>query len=117
MVHEQENQRNSGLLNFWQTLVLGVKALGAEVYWNLLRLLREFEITQMEKRLAREYETLGRLHAGNKHEDETFEESEQELCRKQIDFLEKEIAYLRQELANFRTSLLKERRERWGLQD
>mgnify|MGYP006287771203 CR=1 FL=1 len=115
MPHQQK-QSSSSVLNVRQTVVLGVKALGAEVYWNLLRLLREFEIKQLEKRLAGEYETLGRLHTDNQHEDESAGESEKELCRKQIDFLEKEIAYLRRELANLRESLLRERRERWGLQ-
>lgn len=112
---EQERPQSGGPVNLQQTVLLGVKALGSEVYWNLLRLLREFEIKQMDKRLLREYETLGRLHAGQGEKAAEDRESEEALCRKQIDFLEKEIAFLREELEKLRTTLIQERLERWNL--
>jgi len=111
----QETPQAGGPLNLRRTVLLGIKALGSEVYWHLLRLLREFEIKQMDKRLLKEYEKLGRLHAGQGETAAEDRESEEELCRKQIDFLEKEIAFLREELEKLRTSLIQERLERWNL--
>ncbi len=112
---EQETPQSGGPLNLRQTLLLGIKTLGSEVYWNLLRLLREVEIKQLDKRLLKEYETLGRLHAGQGEPSAEDRESEEALCRKQIDFLEKEIAFLREELEKLRTTLIQERLERWNL--
>ncbi len=111
----QETLQAGGVMNLRQTLLLGIKALGAEVHWNLLRLLREFEIKQLDKRLLQEYEQLGRLHAGPLEQDAEDWESEKETCHKQIAFLEKEIAFLRAELENLRASVIQERLERWNL--
>ncbi|MCF8040218.1 MAG: hypothetical protein K9K79_12970 [Desulfohalobiaceae bacterium] len=115
MVAEQNNTQKDVRLNVWQTFVLGIKVLGGELSWNIVRLLRRFEIRQLEKRLAREYETLGRLQAGKMEKDEEAQEAEKELCHKQIAFLEKEIAFLEEELLGLRDSIVKHRREKWAI--
>lgn len=102
-------------LNVWETFVLGIKVLGAELSQNLIDSLRGYEIKQLEKRLAKEYETLGRLHAPNLDQDHETREKEQELCHKQIAFLEKEIAFLEEERVNLRDSNRKQHREKWAV--
>ncbi|MCF8104985.1 MAG: hypothetical protein K9K64_05845 [Desulfohalobiaceae bacterium] len=115
MVAEQSKANGDARLNVWQTFVLGVKVLGGELYWNVLKLLRRFEIRELEKRLAREYETLGRLQAGKIEGDEGVLQEEKELCLKQVAFLEKEIAFLKDELLGLRDSIVEHRREKWNI--
>ncbi|WP_027720737.1 hypothetical protein [Maridesulfovibrio zosterae] len=56
------------------------------------RLLGNFEICQLDKRLEREYALLGKLSCGDAKGDI-------ELCKKQIDFFKDEISKLKKEQA------------------
>ena len=54
------------------------------------RLLGNFELCQLEKRLKKEYALLGKITCGDT-------EGDLELCKKQIDFLKEEISKLKNE--------------------
>lgn len=97
-------------------LVLGFKVIFSELWWSVIRWLRSLEIRQMEKRLKKEYETLGRLEGRAEHESlSAGEESEMALCRKQIDFLSSELDHLRTDLRNLRQSVIDRRRQKWNI--
>ncbi|MBI9112732.1 hypothetical protein [Maridesulfovibrio ferrireducens] len=79
----------TGLIdNFKKGLIVWTQELKA----IFSRLLGNFEVSQLEKRLEREYALLGKLNC----EDA---EGDIELCRKQIDFFKEEINRLKKEQA------------------
>ncbi len=111
-----DNSRNleqSEQISFFGAVSLGLKVLFSELYWQTLRGLRLWEIRQMQSRLSREYEKLGRLL-----EDQDREEMDPDidLCRKQIDFLSKEVEFLQSQLQKLRQDLISRRIQKWGLE-
>ncbi|WP_320006757.1 hypothetical protein [Maridesulfovibrio sp.] len=83
------NEKSSGLL---ENFKLGLDVWLAEMKGIVSRLLGNFEVSQLEKRLEKEYALLGKLTCGDA-------EGDTELCRKQIDFFKDEISRLEKEQA------------------
>jgi len=99
-----------------RTLILGIKVIFSELWWSIIRWLRSLEIRQMEKRLKREYETLGKLEQRSEQGKALPEdESDEALCLKQIDFLSSELEHLRQDLHKLRQSMIERRRRKWNI--
>jgi hypothetical protein len=94
-----------------EAIPLTLKLIWSELRWSVVRFLRSVEIKQLEKRLAREYQKLGRLSAS-----EAKDAEQAELCRKQIAFLDKELSFLHQELSDLRQDLIVKRCRKWGLE-
>lgn len=96
-------------------LLTGLRVLGGEMKWLALKGLRSLEIRQMEKRLAEEFQALGRAVAGaldGAAESESAPlDDEARLSLKQIAFLNEEVAFLRKERDRLREDLLQKRRE------
>lgn len=114
MTEPTQSQTQTVDMTLDRTLILGVKVIFSELWWSVIRWLRSLEIRQMEKRLKREYETLGKLQ--QKAEKDALsrdEESEESLCLKQIDFLSSELDHLRSDLQNLRQSMIDRRRQKW----
>ena len=114
----ETNTTTQGLpkMSFGQTVVLGWKVLLSEIHWHILRGLRLWEIRQIEQRLQKEYQTLGRLLSSQDKDKENEHGNEEvEFCQKQIDFLAKEIEFLKQELNNLRDSIIGQRCRKWSL--
>jgi hypothetical protein len=97
------------------TFILGLRVLGSEVTWMLLRLLSAFEICQLERRLRKERAEFDRLHslwlAGRSNGDDML------LAKRQTEFLGEELDFLRNEIPMRRERFEASRRERWGLAD
>jgi hypothetical protein len=116
MNNDTSNTQETPQLGFGQTILLGWKVALSEVHWHILRGLRSWEIRQIEDRLGREYQTLGRLvSAQNTNQEQDDQTSEIELCQQQINFLEKEVTFLKQELQNLRESIVEQRCHKWSL--
>lgn len=116
MANTTTNAQETSEFGFVQTILLGWKVLLSELHWQILRGLRSWEIRQIEQRLQREYQTLGRLLSNRKQDQESEDsDSEVELCQKQIDFLTKEIDFLKQELNNLRVTIVDQRCQKWSL--
>lgn len=94
-----------------EAIPLTMKLIASELRWSVVRFLRSIEIRQLEKRLAKEYQQLGQISAGQKKKTN----SDTELCQKQIDFLEKELLFLKQELTDLRNDMVVKRCRKWGL--
>ena len=94
----------------------GFKLLASEGKWVFIKGFRRWEIRQMEKRLAEEFQNLGRSYAASHTKGETFDPkaSDNDLTLKQISFLQEEIAHLEQELASTRAEYIKNRAEDRG---
>lgn len=88
-----------------QAVVDGFNVLIGESRWNCIRLLRRFEIRQLEKRLAEEHQTLGQSCAAALKQGETFDPTQDsnDLTLRQITFLREEIEHLEQELETLHT--------------
>ncbi len=116
MANASPNAQETPELGFGQTIVLGWKVLLSEIHWQILRGLRSWEIRQLEQRLQREYQSLGRL-LSNRSKDQEIDDSnaEVETCQKQIDFLASEINFLKQELNNLRETIVEQRCQKWSL--
>ena len=101
------------LKNIVKPVVNGFKLLASEGKWVLIKGFRSWEIRQMEKRLAEEYQNLGKSYAESRTRDEAFDpkSSDNDLTLKQISFLREEIAHLEQELASTRAEYVKNRTE------
>lgn len=95
------------------TFLLGLRVLGSEITWMLLRLLAAIEIRQLESRLRKENEEHERLRslwrAGKADGDEML------LAARQADFLREELNFLRGEIPVRRERFEASRKERWGL--
>ncbi|NDV27209.1 hypothetical protein [Desulfovibrio sp. JC010] len=83
------NEKSSGLL---ENFKLGLDVWLAEMKGIVSRLLGNFEVCQLEKRLEKEYALLGKLTTGDV-------DGNAELCKKQIEFFKDEISRLRKEQA------------------
>lgn len=101
-------------LSFVRCLSLGFKVVLEEIHWNIIRGLRAWEIKQLNQRLQREYQIMGKLTLG-KTEDSDQQESEIDLCKKQIEFLEQEIDFLKKDLNDLRENIILQRRQKWGI--
>ncbi|MGE4440472.1 MAG: hypothetical protein AB7D27_03175 [Desulfomicrobium sp.] len=101
------------LKNIVKPVVNGFKLLASEGKWVFIKGFRRWEIRQMEKRLAEEYQNLGKSYAEIRSKDEAFDpkSSDNDLTLKQISFLREEIAHLEQELASTRAEYVKNRTE------
>lgn len=103
-------------LPLWRSVSLGIKVIFSEVHWSIVKGLRSWEIKQLQKRLRKEYQDLGRLNRQKELGQEGPDtEQEVDLCREQIDFLEKELKFLQQELERVRTETLDYRRQKWEI--
>ncbi len=111
MTEPTQSQTQTVDMTLDRTLILGVKVIFSELWWSVIRWLRSLEIRQMEKRLKREYETLGKLQ--QKAEKDALSRDEESLCLKQIDFLSSELDHLRSDLQNLRQSMIDRRRQKW----
>lgn len=99
--------------NMTQPVVNGFKLLASETKWTCIKGFRRWEIRQMEKRLAEEYQNLGKSFAACQSRGEVFDpsNSDNDLTLKQISFLQEEIAHLRTELETTRAEFVKNRAE------
>lgn len=99
------------LENMTQPIVNGFKLLASETKWTCIKGFRRWEIRQMEKRLAEEYQNLGKSFAASQSRGEAFDpqSSDNDLTLKQISFLQEEIAHLRTELETTRAEFVKDR--------
>lgn len=75
--------------------IIDIFKIGLDVWLQEMRgvfskLMGNFEVAQLEKRLTKEYALLGKITSG-----ET--EGDAELCKKQIDFFKDEISRLKKE--------------------
>ena len=103
-------------LSIAQAVPIGFKVIFSEIYWQILRGLRNWEIKQMRSRLSKEYEKLGKLlesHAAGTSDSDR--QSEIDLCRKQIDFLSREVEHLQTQLQNLRRDIIARRRKKWDI--
>jgi uncharacterized small protein (DUF1192 family) len=98
-------------------VVTGFKLLASETKWVFIRGFRRWEIRQMEKRLAEEYQNLGKSYAESLAKGEAFDPktSDNDLTLKQVAFLREELAHLEQELATTRAEYVKGRTEESGV--
>ncbi len=89
----------------------GFKLLASETRWVFIRSVRRWEIRQMEKRLAEEYQNLGKNFAESRAKGEAFDPgtSDNDLTLKQIAFLREELAHLEQDLEATRLEYVKGR--------
>lgn len=99
------------LSDILKPVINGFKLLASEGKWVFIRGFRGWEIRQMEKRLAEEYQNLGKSYTESQAKDEAFDpkSSENDLTLRQISFLRDEIAHLEQELASTRAEYVKSR--------
>jgi len=83
-----------------QPVLNGFKVMASESKWVCIKGFRRWEIRQMEKRLAEEYQTLGRSYASGHAKGEAFDpqSSDNDLTLRQIAFLQEEIAHLQREM-------------------
>jgi hypothetical protein len=98
-------------------VVNGFKLLASETKWVFIRGFRRWEIRQMEKRLAEEYQNLGKSYAESQSKDEEFnaKSSDNDLTLKQIAFLREELAHLEKELDATRAEYIKGRTQDGGV--
>lgn len=98
-------------------VVNGFKLLASETKWVFIRGFRRWEIRQMEKRLAEEYQNLGKSYAESQAKDEEFnpKSSDNDLTLKQIAFLREELAHLEKELDATRAEYIKGRTQDGGV--
>lgn len=95
---------------------LGFKVLFNEIHWEILRGLRNWEIADLQNRMAKEYERLGKLLEQPKStSDDSSRETEIDLCRKQIAFLSREVEHLQAQLRDLRRDIIAKRRKKWNV--
>ncbi|MFP4629265.1 MAG: hypothetical protein ACLFMQ_00940 [Desulfohalobiaceae bacterium] len=116
MQDHYQDQIQAQDLPILRAISLGLRVMGSELHWSIIRRLRNWEIRQLHNRLQREYQELGRLNR-NQEQDQASQNLEQDmqLCRQQIDFLERELEYLQQELNRSRQEMLEQRRSKWAV--
>lgn len=90
-------------------VVNGFKVLASEAKWRAIRGFRRWEIKQLEKRLAEEYQTLGKSYAQAAAQGTEFDPktSDNDLTLRQITFLQEEIIHLEQDLTAAREDFVK----------
>ncbi len=92
-------------LGLFEIITLGIKTLLGEIFWTILKGLRQWEICDLRKRLNEEYIKFGKLTI---HDPKNKKEIQ--MCKDQIKFLEEEIEFLEGELNKIREDILKNRR-------
>lgn len=99
------------LADMIKPVTTGFKLLASETRWVFIRSVRRWEIRQMEKRLAEEYQNLGRNYADSRDKGEAFDPgtSDNDLTLKQIAFLREELAHLEQDLESTRLDYVRGR--------
>ncbi len=103
-------------ISFWRAVPLGFKVLFSESHWQILRGLRNWEIRQLQNKLSKEYERLGKLLEQEANDsDQGKMQSEIDLCRKQIGFLSREVEHLQSQLKNLRQEIIDKRQKKWDL--
>ncbi len=92
-------------------IVDGFKVIVSEAQWVFIKGFRRWEIKQMQKRLAEEYQTLGSSYADCAANNTIFDakSSENDLTLKQIVFLKEEITHLEKDLSSSREEFVKNR--------
>lgn len=97
------------LKNTLNSISDGFKVLASEAKWVFIKSFRLWEIKQMKKRLAEEYQTLGTSFANCHITNTAFDPntSDNDLTLKQIAFLLEEIKHLEEELATTRSEYVK----------
>lgn len=97
--------------NLLNPVLNGFKVIASETKWVFVKGIRRWEIKQMEKRLAEEYQTLGKNCAATYAKGDDFDpkSSDNDLALKQIEFLREEIAHLEQDLAATRSEYIRNR--------
>ncbi len=88
-------------------LLLGLRVLGGELSWILVRAMRRLEIRQLQKRLREERALLERPGT---------DAADRELSSRQAAFLEEEIAFLAREMDAKRADMVARRTAAWGLE-
>ena len=103
-------------ISYWRAVPLGFKVLFSEIHWQILRGLRNWEIRQLQNKLSKEYERLGKLLEQEANfSDKGKTQSEIDLSRKQIGFLSREVEYLQSQLQNLRREVIAKRQKKWDL--
>lgn len=97
-------------------VINGFKVLASESKWVFIKGFRRWEIKQLQKRLAEEYQTLGQNYAAASTKGEAFDptSSDNDLSLKQITFLLEEISHLEQELSATKSEFIKNRTQQCG---
>jgi len=99
-----------------RAIPLGFMVLFSEIHWQILRGLRNWEIAELQKRMSKEYERLGKLLEQESGESaKKAAQPEIDLCRKQIDFLSREVEHLQTQLRNLRQDIIAKRRKKWDV--
>ena len=106
--------------NVVSNFLFGIKVLGGQVSWLLIRLLRACELRQLQRRLDAECAILGRWAADALDSDVRRPALSNalfdiDITRKQIRFLRDEIAFLEQEREQSRAVHMARQRESLGL--
>ena len=98
-------------------VVTGFRLLASETKWVFIRGFRRWEIRQMEKRLAEEYQNLGKSYAESLAQGAAFDPktSDNDLTLKQISFLREELEHLEKELEATRAEYIKGRTQNSGV--
>lgn len=113
----QESNVNSRQdISVTRAVTLGFRVLFSEIHWEIQRGLRNWEIADLQNRMAKEYERLGKLleQEGGESAKNTLQ-SEIDLCRKQIAFLSREVEHLQTQLRNLRQDIIARRRKKWNV--
>lgn len=99
------------LADMIKPVTTGLRLLASETKWVFIRGFRRWEIRQMEKRLAEEYQNLGKSFSESRSRGEAFDPatSDNDLTLKQIDFLREELAHLEADLDATRNAYVKGR--------
>lgn len=108
-------------LTFLKTIWLGLLVLFSELQWMTLLAIRNWEISQLRKRLNQELHGLGLVEAAMAGLDVPQEDAredffiEKELSLKQISFLSEEIKHLSSQLELEHKEYVSARVESWGI--
>ncbi len=89
MSGQDMSQEKKGIVDIFK---IGLDVWLQEMRGVFSKLMGNFEVCQLEKRLEKEYALLGKLTTG-------AAEGDVELCKKQIDFFKDEISKLKKEQA------------------
>lgn len=97
------------LKDLLKPVITGFKVLASETKWRGIKGFRSWEIRQLEKRLAEEYQNLGISVADAATTGKIFDpkSSSNDLALRQITFLKEEIAHLEEDLVSARTEFVK----------
>lgn len=114
--HSTTSHELSGLP---RTVLHGLKVLVSELKWQCISIIRGLETRQMNKRLNREYQTLGEmayLAIHNTGEGQALPPADVKMLTavKQIDFLRDEIEHLKHESGRMRNEFVHNRSKDLG---